>query len=129
MIMNLTPHAIDVYAPTAPDVVEATPAGIPSMRPVLTIQRSGEVARIAEHVVEEHRLSPRSGAEALPGGIVFVEYGHVTDLPPVRDKVWYVVSLATALAVPGRPDLLVPWRQVRNAQGTVIGCRGLARPC
>lgn len=129
MIVNLTPHHIDLFDPGAPDVVATTPAGIPLTAPVARIERSGLVARIAERVIEEHRVSPRSGAEMLPAGIVHVEYGHVTDLPDVRDKVWYVVSLATALAVPRRPDLLVPWRQVRNVAGTVIGCRGLARPC
>jgi hypothetical protein len=42
---------------------------------------------------------------------------------------WYVVSLALALAfAEKRGDLLVPFRDVRNSEGTVIGCRSLARP-
>ena len=126
MIINLTPHSIDVFATDAPDVIEATAGGIPLHRPLLTLPPSGSVARIAERIVDRE-MRPRTGAEAVP--ITFVEYGHVEALPPVRGRTWYVVSLATALAVPLRPDLLVPWRQVRNRAGTVVGCRGLARPC
>jgi hypothetical protein len=29
---------------------------------------------------------------------------------------------------PRRDDLLVPYREVRNSDGTVIGCRELAQP-
>lgn len=122
MIINLTPHNIDVYDPGAPDVIR------PHMRvPVrISIAASGSVARIVEYERGTQRLK---GAEALPAGVELVEFGHVVGLPDVRDRTWHVVSLATALALPARPDLLVPWRQVRNEGGTVIGCRGLARPC
>jgi hypothetical protein len=41
---------------------------------------------------------------------------------------WFVVSLPLALIAKDRGDLLVPWRQVRDPSGTVIGCRILARP-
>jgi hypothetical protein len=122
VIINLTPHNIDIYDGGAPDVIR------PHMKvPVrISIPAAGEVARIVEYELGTQHLK---GAEALPAGIELVEYGHVVGLPDVRDRTWYVVSLATALAKPGRPDLLVPWRQVRNEGGTVIGCRGLARPC
>jgi hypothetical protein len=120
MIINLTPHAIDVYGPEV-----ATPVA-DGQRPTLSIAPEPVPARIDEVVVDEGGLAPRTGAEAVP--VIFVEYGHVTGLPPVRPKTWYVVSLPVALALPGRRDLLVPYRQVRNAAGTVVGCRGLARP-
>lgn len=120
MIINCTPHTIDVYPPDAPNVVDERHA------PVLRIAPGGDVARISEQVLDEGGLAPRTGAEAVP--ITFVEYGHVIGLPPVRPKTWYVVSLPLALAMPGRRDLLVSYRQVRNAAGTVVGCRGLARP-
>ena len=49
------------------------------------------------------------------------------------DDVFYIVPLVTAIAVqaeaPARTDLLVPYEQVRNAEGTVVGCRTLAQPC
>lgn len=132
MIINLTPHSIDVFAADAPDVIERAPGGVPLHRPTLTLPASGRVARISEKVVGQ--TFPLGTRTVLPAGVTLVEYGHVVELPPVtsnpntRDLTWYVVSLATALAVPGRPDLLVPWRQVRNTAGTVVGCRGLARP-
>ncbi|MBQ1165292.1 hypothetical protein KBZ21_45710, partial [Streptomyces sp. A73] len=58
-------------------------------------------------------------------GTELVEFGHRAELPPTRDGVRYIVSLVVALGlVPrGRDDLLVPYREVRNSSGTVIGCR------
>lgn len=121
MIINCTPHSIDVYDAETPAIVDPE-----RHTPTITLPPSGEVARIDERVLDDDRLAPRTGAEAVP--VLFVEYGHVTGLPDVRPKVWYVVSLPVALALPGRRDLLVPYRQVRNAAGTVVGCRSLARP-
>lgn len=117
MIINCTPHVIDIYDTDDPDD--------PDARPILSIPPSVAVARIAEEVLDG-KLAPRVGAEATP--VIFVEYGHVIGLPATRSKTWYVVSLPVALAMPGRLDLLVPYRQVRNAAGTVVGCRALAAP-
>ena len=120
MILNLTPHVIDVYAADVPTTVTG------AHRPILTIDPEPVPARLAEAVVDGRRFAPRTGAEAVP--VTFVEYGHAEGLPFVRPKVWLVVNLVVALALPRRPDLLVPYRQVRNAAGTIVGCRGLARP-
>lgn len=126
MIINYTAHVIAIYAPQVPDVIAPAMPGhaAPAWRPLLVIPQSGHIARITEHEVETR---PLKGAEALPGGVSLVKYDRV-ELPPVRDRQWVVVSLACALALPMRPDLLVPWRQVRDASGATIGCRGLARP-
>jgi len=121
MIINCTPHPIDVYAPDVPSVVDPE-----RHTPLLRIDPSGTVARLAEAVVGDLPMAPRVGVEAVP--ITRVEYGHAIGLPDVRPKTWYIVSLPLALALPGRPDLLVSYRQVRNSAGTVVGCRGLARP-
>jgi hypothetical protein len=127
MIVNLTPHAIDIYRAGTPDTLPPDTVITPS----LTLPPSGKVARI-----EEVRL-PRPGqrwygAEALTRNglddILDVAYGHVTNLPGMRPATWLLVSLACALALPARIDLLVPYEQVRNEAGTVIGCRRLARP-
>jgi hypothetical protein len=122
MIINLTQHRIDVFAPDAPDVI---PGGS-ALRPTLTIEPSGTVARIAERLAGERHV--KGIGSLLPSGVAFVEYSHVTGLPPVQQDVWCLVSLATALALPMRMDLLVPWRQVRNHLGVVVGCRSIARP-
>jgi hypothetical protein len=39
------------------------------------------------------------------------------------------VPLVVALIVTERRDLLAPYSMVRNSDGTVVGCRVLARPC
>lgn len=123
MIINCTPHVIDVYEADAPGIIDE---GAMVVRPLLSIPPSGRVARLAEQVTDDGATHKLRGAEAV--GVVRVEYGHVSDLPDVKANTWYVVSLALALAARGRPDLLVPWRQVRNARGTIVGCRGLAQP-
>lgn len=121
MIVNCTPHPIDVYPADTPGIVD--PA---KHHPLLTIEPNGLPARLAEVVLDGAGLAPRTGAEAAI--VVRVEYGHVTGLPSTHPRTWYVVSLPVALALPARRDLLVPYRQVRNAAGTVVGCRALARP-
>ena len=120
MIINCTPHSIDVYPADTPGVVDARHV------PLLSLPPSGEVARLDEVVLDDVCLAPRTGAEAVV--VTRVEYGHAVGLPDVAPKTWYLVSLPLALALPGRRDLLVSYRQVRNAAGTVVGCRGLARP-
>ena len=133
MIINCTPHAIEIYAADAPDVIEFVRGAVTFPRPLLTIAPEAVVARISEREIISAPSRIWHGAEALGrnalASICEVEYGHISGLPAVRPAVWVVVSLALALAVPARSDLLVPWRQVRNERGTVIGCRGLARPC
>ncbi|NUP15375.1 MAG: hypothetical protein HOZ81_04585 [Streptomyces sp.] len=114
MILNLTPHPIRLYSNERED-------GIDDLEPHLrrVIEPEGKPARLA---------TIELGTQA--DGRELVEYGHAHDLPPKRDGVQYVVSLVVALslATRGRNDLLVPYREVRNASGTVIGCRQLAQP-
>lgn len=59
--------------------------------------------------------------------IVDVRYG-TANLPPEEDGTVYIVSLAVALSEIEREDLVVPYEQVRDNDGNVIGCRRLARP-
>lgn len=43
-------------------------------------------------------------------------------------RIWFVVSLLTALALRGtRHDILVPGEEVRDYDGRIIGCKGLRR--
>jgi hypothetical protein len=112
VILNLTPHPIRLYAAERED-------GDDDLEPYLreTIQPEPTPARLA--TIE------------LGGGITFemVEFGHAQNLPPRRDGYQYIVSLVVALALcDRRNDLLVPYREVRNSTGTVIGCRSLAQP-
>ena len=113
MILNLTPHPIRLYANERED-------GIDDLEPHLqaVIPPEPTPARLA---------TIELGTQG--DGVELVEYGHAHDLPPKREGVRYVVSLVVALALNDRrSDLLVPYREVRNASGTVIGCRQLAQP-
>ncbi|MFJ2735514.1 hypothetical protein [Streptomyces sp. NPDC087317] len=113
MILNLTPHPIRLYSNEREDGSDDLDLHLRTV-----IEPEPKPARLA--TIE---LGTCDGVE-------LVEFGHRAELPPKQDGVRYVVSLVVALAlVPqGRNDLLVPYREVRNASGTVIGCRQLAQP-
>ena len=112
MILNLTPHPIRLYANERED-------GVDDLEPHLL------------EVIAPEATPARLATIELGGGMwpEMVEFGHAQDLPPKRDGVQYIVSLVVALALADRrSDLLVPYREVRNASGTVIGCRSFAQP-
>jgi hypothetical protein len=106
MIVNLTPHDI-VLMKEDREVIETFPA-------------SGEVLRLSTIDL---------GTNIVPGvgAVEYVEFGHLNGAPPRKAGTWYVVSLPCALAWP-REDFLVPYMEVRDEKGRVIGCRFLARP-
>ena len=119
MIVNLTPHPIRLYPVDAPDIIdigEQGPYRIDEIPP------DGKPARIA---MIDLGTVPLRGCDA---SVEYVEYGHVDGLPEPESDTWYIVSLPVALAATYRADLLVPYREVRNGDGTVVGCRQLARP-
>jgi hypothetical protein len=112
MILNLTPHPIRLYDNARED-------GLDDLDPHL------------REVIPPEATPARLATIELGGGITFemVEFGHAQNLPPRRDGCQYIVSLVVALALADRrSDLLVPYREVRNSSGTVIGCRSLAQP-
>ena len=120
-IVNLTPHPLNFYSADVPDraTEEELGAGL-----LATIPPSGEMARLAVENLDQE------GAVAADGATIPVfgaRYGELENLPAPQEDVVYVVPLLTAMAVEGRPDLLVPHQQVRNVAGTVVGCRALGR--
>jgi hypothetical protein len=127
-LTNLTPHVIRVFGWEAPDRFD-----LGGHQPLLELPPSGTVARIGEIDLGGTPL------KCCDAPVEMIEYRHLTGMPPVYDDWdkntdWYVVSLPVALACSPdstfqpRNDLLVPWREVRNLEGTVIGCRALALP-
>ena len=56
-----------------------------------------------------------------------VEFHHLLQSPPHIEGTWYIVSLPCALVAP-RADFLVPYDEVRDDAGRIVGCRLLARP-
>jgi hypothetical protein len=111
-LVNLTPHPIAIYGNRT---MEEGPAEV--------IPPSGTVARIATIDLGTN-LSGRSGRS-----FEFVEYGHAHDLPQPEPGTDYIVSLVVALACHGREDLMAPYVEVRNGQGTMVGCRFLQKVC
>lgn len=105
-VINLTPHDVTIWRDGAP---------------LVTYPPSGEVARLA---------TIELGTQRYPGvfaPVELVEFHHIENPPPKVDGTWYIVSLPTALASP-RADFLVPYLEVRDDGGRIIGCRMLARP-
>lgn len=111
-LVNLTPHPIAIYGPLR--TLEDGPGEV--------IPASGKVARVATTELGTG-LSVHSGCS-----YELVEYGHVHDLPQPVGGTDYIVSLVVALAC-HRDDLLAPFVEVRNADGTMVGCRYLQRVC
>ena len=109
-LINLTPHPIAIYGNRP---LEEGPAEV--------IPPSGRVARVA--TID---LGTQLG---IACSYELVEYGRIHDLPQPQSGIQYVVSLVVALAARGRDDLLAPYVEVRNAEGTMVGCRYLQRVC
>lgn len=138
MILNLTPHPLHIYPSNCPDRIE-----FGDVEPDFTVAPSGRIARLAEETLgtgftEAFDMEGTTPAQSLTSiAVEGVDYGSVYGLPPLdteatdvnlRPRTYYVVSLVVALAIRSRPDLLVPYREVRNMAGSVVGCRQLARP-
>lgn len=112
MILNLTPHPVRLYWPERED-------GSDDLEPHL------------REVIKPEPVPARLATCEVSSGMwpELIEFGHAQNLPPMRDGIQYIVSLVVALALADRRnDLLVPYSEVRNASGTVIGCRSLAQP-
>lgn len=108
-LVNLTPHPINIYCGNSIDD-----------GPIDIIQPSGIVVRLA---------TIELGTQYQKGAVYeLVEYGHAHDLPAKQHDVYCIVSLVVALAV-HRDDLLAPYVEVRNEEGTMIGCRYLQKVC
>jgi hypothetical protein len=104
----LTPHAFTLWSGDE-IVINQQPDG-PAARCVETRVAADPVT------VDGHELA-----------VSVVGFGRVENLPEPEDGVLCVVSRAAAEAEPDRTDLAYPDIPVRDSQGRVVGCRGLAR--
>lgn len=126
MIVNLTPHPIRVYRWNTPDRIQIDSG---EHTPLHVFEPSGQLARLG--MEEIGRTTGEHDGHLVP--IEYVDYGSVNGLPDYdgsadgeTPRTYLLVPLVVALAG-RRVDLLVPFREVRNLEGTVIGCRALAR--
>lgn len=106
-IINLTPHAINF--------VDA------SGLPLVTIEPSGQIARVTAHTVNTGVIS--FGEVTLP--TTGTTYGEVEGLPAPEEGTVYVVSSLVASRVPNRPDVFIPNESVRDSSGRIVGCKSL----
>lgn len=106
-IVNLTPHPLNL-------LIESGERKIPP---------SGSLARCVENA------TPAESLDGIP--VVRKTFGEVEGLPSPAEGTVYVTSALAAQAAwaQGRTDVFCPGDPVRDADGKIIGCRGLcARP-
>jgi hypothetical protein len=101
MLINCTPHTLAIHA--GEQVIEMQASGIVPRR---TLTRT---------------------ATADTDGIPTVRplLGEVTGLPDAVANTYLIVSGLVLAACPDRPDLRSPGEAVRDADGKIVGCRGL----
>lgn len=104
--VNLTPHAINVYAPDGTHQRDLPVSGLPIARRAQSMEVVGELDGIQ---------------------ITRQVFGPVENLPASQEGTCYVVSRIVADACPDRTDLLIPGPQIRNDAGQPIGCIGLSQ--
>ena len=104
-IINLTPHTLNINS------VEIKSSGI------------ARVSETSELVRTEH-----TEYGEIP--VFRTTFGAVIDLPAEQEDTLLVVSAITAKAAlsenPNRKDIFVPGKQIRDAEGRIIGCEGIA---
>ena len=110
-IINLTPHAISVVAGDDNHIVATYPA-------------SGRVARASVNRQNIGDIVDDAG-NAIP--VSLSVFGEVQNLPEPEEDTIYIVSVLTAQAAYWRDDLYVTDDAVRDGEGRIIGCRGLAQ--
>lgn len=106
-VLNLTPHPVEVTV------------GGESTR----LDVAGPAARVTE--TASPLTTVDSGGVRIP--IVSAVACEVVHLPTPRAGTVLIVSRAVAAACPDRLDLVVPFDEIRDARGRVVGCRALAR--
>lgn len=124
--INLTPHPIRIYPPYTPDIIKANEFHWIIEIPPSTDYKPARIGQIS--------LGTVCYLDGIP--VEYVEYashgGTETTMPKKVEGTFLIVSLIVGLLLTyskhNRDDLYVPYREVRNEQGTVIGCRELARP-
>jgi hypothetical protein len=97
MIINLTPHAINL--------------------PGKTIEPSGQLARCKEI---SRVVGNFDGIELIQRS-----YGEVEDLPEPQAGTLYIVSMLVRQALPDRRDLASPGDLERNETGQITGAKNL----
>lgn len=102
-IVNLTPHALNIYDENRNLVLVVEPSG--------TVARVNVTRKLHRHL------------EGIP--LYSTWYGDLLGLPEAEDNTICVVSAMVRAAVPHRHEVFAPGELLRNEAGQVIGCIGL----
>ena len=107
MIVNLTPHTVNVVAEDG------------SIKAAFPSEGIARASQTAEHVGELNGIE-----------LVSMKFGATEDLPAPEDGTYYIVSVITANAAKaeGRTtsDLVITADPVRDDSGRIIGCKRFA---
>jgi len=119
MIINLTPHWIDIFDNTG-------------NHKIISIAPSGDVARVDIRRNKSHILKlPTHKGTADVTIYREAKGGKVEGLPPQEDGIYYLVSMRVRLAVPDRTERAFACSVDEGTTTTkrpgVMGCRGLAQ--
>ena len=109
--VNLTPHSIKFFQR---NLEEHT------MSEILTVQPSGQLARVASKTVVISE-----GYDGIP--VTATQYGEVEGLPAPEDGTIYIVSSMVAKLCRDRKDVFIPNESVRDENGRIIGCCSLGK--
>ena len=109
-LVNLTPHAITIIGDDG----------------AVTVPPSGTVARVASETCVIDQIVV-DGITISVDTASWMWFGPVLGLPDPEPDTLYIVSRSVLSAKPDRADLVTPGELVRDAQGTIVGCRGLSK--
>lgn len=107
-VLNLTPHDVNIMGAKGELLV--------------TFPKSGMMARVAQ----SDKVVDTIIVDGISIDVYAPSYGAVQDLPEPVEGTIYLVSLKVKEAAPDRLDLRVPYGAVRDAEGRIVGCKGLA---
>lgn len=105
-ILNCTPHSL-VFVDDAGKVIR-------------TVEPSGILPRVSS------AITVIGDIDGIPDEVT--SYGEIVGLPEKQDGTILVVSAMVAARLPDRDDIRIPGRQVRDAQGRIVGCKSLSDP-
>lgn len=123
MIVNLTPHVLNIFLPSQAVREGRTLKAAKGARAVVSLP-SVEFAR-AQELIEE---LPPLDCDGILLPVIRKRLAEMVEgLPAPQDDTIYVVSFLTAMAVPDRKDVFFPGEALRDDGGNIVGCVGLAR--
>lgn len=105
MIINLTPHAVNIVDNDGQLLYQ--------------IPASGHIARVSAKTVVVGEIFGIPVTETV--------FGDVENLPDPAGDTIYIVSSLVAQRCKGRTDVFIPNESVRNSDGVIVGCKSLGR--